>query len=293
MKLNKKPFVLALAIAAGIAAVATTKVRASADTQLLALMPPSSQILVGARFDQAAASPLGQLISAKVPLDELKNKTGFDPRTDLREVVISPIAKLIAARGTFPVSKIEAVISQSNHRIENYRGLPMLGDSHESVAFLDGSTVVIGSADAVHQAIDRWISHAQAPENDLMAKVAEVSATSQGWIAATNVSSLPSLLGPGESQETVIVRNVLNKLGTVVGHLTLPQTGGVSVEGQLQATSPEDAQTLMDAYQALKLLAPPDAANHPLFSRPQVNLNGSTIHFGLAITQQEVETMLH
>ena len=64
-------------------------------------------------------------------------------------------------------------------------------------------------------------------------------------------------------------------------------------DGQLLAASPEDAQTLMDAYQALKLLAPPEASNHPLFNRPQTSMSGSEIHFNVAMTQQEMETLIH
>lgn len=293
MKLHKKPFILALAVATGIAAIATTQVRASADSQLLALMPPDSKVLIGARVDQAVASPAGQMFAARMPLDHLKDIAGFDIRTDLLEVMVSPSEKFGAARGTFPVSRLEQFLQEEGKPVETYRGIRLVGHTQEKAAFLDGSTVVIGPADTVRQAIDRWIAHAQAPANELTAKVAEVSATSHAWLAATNVSSLQSMIGPSQDQQANIVRNVLNKVVTVSGNLTLPQTGGVSIEGQLLATSPDDAQALMDAYQALRLLAPADAANHPLFHRPQLNLSGSTIHLGLVVTQQEVEALQH
>lgn len=297
MKINKKPLVFALVIAAGIATVATTRVRASVDTQLLALMPPDSQILVGGRVDQAVGSPLGQFILSKLQgaPDEIKNKTGFDPRTDLREVVISPVAKFGAALGRFPVSQLETLLTQQGQAVEDYKGFRLIGASNEKTVFLDGSTVLVGAADAVRPAIDRWIAHAQAPSNEMTAKVFEVSATSQGWVAATSLSAIQGLIGPGpqDGPQAEIARNIINKVAGFSGQITMPPTGGVSVKGEVRATSAQDAQTLFDAYNALKLLAPPEATNNPIFSSLQANVNGSSINTSLLLTQQQVETTLH
>ena len=297
MKINKKPLVLALVIAAGIATVATTRVRASVDTQLLALMPPDSQILIGGRVDQAVVSPLGQFILTKMAgaPDDIKTKTGFDPRTDLREVVISPVAKLGAALGQFPVTQLETSLTRQNAPVEDYKGFRLIGAPLEKIVFLDGSTALIGPSDVVRPAIDRWIAHAQAPANEMTAKALDVSATSQGWVAATNLSAIQALIGPGpqDGPQAEIARNILNKITGFSGQITLPPTGGVSVQGQVLATSAQDAQTLFDAYNALKLLAPAEATNNPIFSALQVNVNGSSINTSLSLTEQQVETTLH
>lgn len=290
MKINQKSFVLALVAAAGIAAIATTKVRASADTQLLALMPPDSQILIGGRIDQAVISPVGQYLLAKIGAgpDQLKNKTGFDVRTDLREVMAAPVAKFGAALGRFPVSQIEDLMKESGDSAEDYRGFKLWGKTNERVAFLDGSTLVAGKPEAVQQAIDRWVSHAPAPDNAMTAKVAEVSATSQAWFAATSIAALQTEIGQNAPEP---IRNILQKISAVSGQLTLPQNGGALAQGEVRATSAEDAQTLVDAFNALKLLAPAEAVNNPVFSQLQPSVNGSTIHFSIVLTQQQAESL--
>ncbi len=290
MKMNRKSIVFALVVAVGIAAIATTRVRAAADTQLLALMPPDSQILAGARIDQAVVSPVGQYILSKMGsnLDELKNKTGFDPRTDLREVVVSPIAKFAALRGTFPVSRWEDFMQQQSQTLQDYRGFSLVGSSTKAGVFLDGSTLVFGSPDAVRAAVDRWIARTPAPDNDLTAKIAEVSATSQAWFAATSLSALETQMGPNTPD---VVKNVLQKISAVSGQVTLPNTGRASVQGQVQAASPEDAQTLVDAFNALKLLTPPQLANSPLLS-PEISISGAAINGSLSLTEQRVEALL-
>jgi hypothetical protein len=295
MKINKKPLILALVIAAGIATVATTRVRASVDTQLLALMPPDSQILAGARADQAVMSPFGQFILSKMNAapDELKAKTGFDIRTDLREVLVAPVSKFGAALGRFPVAQLETILTQQGQAIEDYKGFRLIGTGLEKSVFLDGSTVLVGSADAVRPAIDRWIAHAQAPSNEMTAKVFQVSATSQAWVAATNLSAIQNLIGPQDGPQADIARNILNKMSGFSGQITLPPTGGVSVQGQVVATSAQDAQTLYDAYNALKLLAPAEATNNPVFSGIQVSVNGSAINTSLLLTEQQVEGFTH
>jgi hypothetical protein len=123
----------------------------------------------------------------------------------------------------------------------------------------------------------------------MTAKVAGVSATSQAWFATTSISALQSEIGPNPPE---VVKNVLQKIAAVSGQLTLPQSGGASLQGEVRATSPEDAQTLVDAFQALRLLAPPEAVSNPLMN-PQISVNGSSINVSLLLTEQQVETLLH
>src|SRR5580693_4386645 len=76
------------------------------DNVLLRMVPPGSTSLVGAHMDQLEASDLYQKLIAqqKLPqLDQFARDTGFDPRRDVREILLvtGPSGTVVLARGKF------------------------------------------------------------------------------------------------------------------------------------------------------------------------------------------------
>src|SRR5712692_6781483 len=82
--------------------------RTSVDSTLAALVPPDATMLAGLRIDAIRTTPLYQKMLARKQLDrldEFAHQTGFDPRRDVRELLIAANSKdiILAARGTFNV----------------------------------------------------------------------------------------------------------------------------------------------------------------------------------------------
>ncbi len=81
------------------------------DPVLARMVPPGTVSLLGARMDQIKTTPMYQKLIAqkKLPdLDRFTRETGFDPRRDVRELLLAsnqrkarPVA---LARGSFQVS---------------------------------------------------------------------------------------------------------------------------------------------------------------------------------------------
>lgn len=76
------------------------------DNVLIRMVPPGPTSLVGAHMDQLTASELYQKLIAqqKLPqLDQFARDTGFDPRHDVREILLvnGPQGSVLLARGTF------------------------------------------------------------------------------------------------------------------------------------------------------------------------------------------------
>lgn len=276
-------------------AVTSSSAWAAADPQLLGLLMPDAKMIAGVQLDHAKASPFGQFVLSQAgpaaELDKLKAETGFDPRTDLTEIVAGSTTTgkgLAAGHGAFQPSRIMNMAMTAGARVESYRGINIIGGGTQddsAVAFLDGTTVVIGSTDLVKGAVDRWIGAVRS-SNPLTAKVTEVSATSQAWAVATGLKDLQTPTAANVPPEAQMVQNVLSKIEQVSGGLNFGET--IRMHGQVLASSAQDAQALADVFQFVMTMAAPKA---PLPVMPQVSTSGSTVNFTLTLTEQQVEQL--
>jgi len=269
---------------------------AAADPQLLGLLMPEAKMLAGVQLGQAKASPFGQFVLSQVApnateFDKLKAATGFDPRTDLTEVVAGtagPDGKgLIAGHGTFQPARLTNLALTAGATVESYRGINIITVDPKSAtaAFLDGTTVVMGTADLVKASVDRWISATQT-SGSLVSKAKEVSATSQAWAVATGLSELAKMPTGTVPPEAQMVQNVLSKISQISGGLNFAET--ITMHGQAITNTSQDAQSLADVFQFLMSVAP----KTPLPVLPQVTASGSTVNFTLTLTEQQVEQLL-
>src|SRR5438045_3824023 len=70
--------------------------RTGIDSTLAGLVPPDATMLAGARMDAIRSSPLYKKMLAQKrleQLDEFARRTGFDPRRDVRELLIGSNGK--------------------------------------------------------------------------------------------------------------------------------------------------------------------------------------------------------
>lgn len=260
-----------------------------ADARLLALLMPEPRLLGGMHLDRAKASPFGQfLLSQAAPgaeLDRIKSATGFDPRTDLSEVVVAAGADgqgLAAGRGAFQPARLAELAAAAGTPLASYRGVTLIGGP-AVVAFLDGSTVLLGEAPLVRAAIDRWISSA-ALSPTVAAHAAELGAASEAWAVLTGVSQLGS---DAAKPLPPALHNILSRIDRVSGQLSLGNT--ITVNGLAATHAPQDAQDLAAAFQLLVAML---AAQVPGAPVPQSRADGSSVRFTLTLTEQQIEDVL-
>jgi hypothetical protein len=170
-------------------------VLSAADPQLLNLVMPDAKVIAGVNVEQAKSTQFGQYVLNQIQtndgeMQKLITLTGFDPRRDVREVLVAsdgvPQTKvgLALARGNFDVAKIMAAATTEGKDVvtETYAGITILEDNKAThgIAFLDSTTVIGGDLASVKGAIDRR-SNAQPLPAALLVKINQWSTSQDAW----------------------------------------------------------------------------------------------------------------
>lgn len=261
----------------------------AADSRLLALLMPEPQLLAGVHLDQARSSPFGQFLLTQAglsaELDKLRATTGFDPRTDLNELLLAASADgkaLAVGRGIFQPVLIAHLAASAGMATSVYRGITLIGQG-AVVAFLDGTTVVLGPAETVTAAIDRWITGSR-PEPQLATQIAQLSAGADGWAFVSSAAKFATAR-PKSLPEPL--QNLVSRIGSVSGVFSLGDT--VTVRGAVHTASAQDAEALSAAMQLLAAVAVPQLPGAPL---PVVTRDGPAVNFALSISEPLLENLL-
>src|SRR5438105_11077360 len=109
-------------------------VLSAADPQLLNLLMPNAKVIAGVNVDQAKGTQFGQYVlnqlqSHDTEMQQLITLTGFDPRRDVRELLVASDGAvdgktgIALARGTFDVPKITALAIEHGAATESYGGV--------------------------------------------------------------------------------------------------------------------------------------------------------------------------
>src|SRR5205807_6475006 len=126
----------------------------------------------GIDVDRVKTTPFGQFFLSQLPatdsgFNEFVTATGFDPRRDVREIVMaSPAdtetkAGLLLMRGAFDTQRILSLLKAVGKTPETYHGVAIISRAESgqtishALALLDDSTVVAGDLESVRGAIDR------------------------------------------------------------------------------------------------------------------------------------------
>ncbi len=243
----------------------------AADAALLNLMMPDAKVIAGANVDQAKTSPFGAYVLARMQPDDpdfakFVSATGFDPRRDVREIVIasndalSPTAHwLLAAKGAFDPARVTAAARAGGSALIRYKGIDVISgapissiDPHVAVAFLDSSTVVIGELPEVEAAIARRKAQAAASASmaaSLFRKVGEVSARNDFWFSTVVPLSAFAGAMPDANLAGAMKGNLLGSIQQASGGLKFGSTMELSVEAIMK--SPQDAAALVDVVKFL------------------------------------------
>src|SRR6202795_549708 len=147
----------------------------AADPALLKLVMPDAKVIAGIQVDQTKNSLFGQYILSHMQVDDagfktLIAQTGFDPRRDVREIMIASNWEsnsaasrwLVMARGAFDLGKIALAAQGSGITTSNFQGVNILIHSssakpevENAIAFFDSTYAVMGDLPSVKAAIER------------------------------------------------------------------------------------------------------------------------------------------
>lgn len=177
----------------------------AADAALLNLLMPEARMVAGIDVERARDSFVGRKIMEQIDakgaddLSKFAAMTGFDPRRDLREIVIAtPDANtknppaLIVVRGTFDMGRINGFLKTTGLApVESLNGVDVYtkvdGKEEMGFAFLDGSTAVAGNKNVVRAAVQRRSARGAAMTAETLAKVRSMSQANDIWM----VTSIP------------------------------------------------------------------------------------------------------
>jgi hypothetical protein len=279
----------------------------AADPQLVGLLMPDAKVVAGINVEQARNSAFGQFLLSRARnngqgFQNLTALTGFDPRTDLREVLMASRGDashtgLIVARGVFNTGKIFAAARADGQVTTLYNGVEMLNGKggNGAVAFLDGSIAIAGDAESVRVALDR--RNAPAALDTLLAgKMAVLSANQDAWtVSIVPVSGLHPTT-PNENLNGLLQGDLLKsiqqgsagvKLGTIV-----------QFTGEVVASTDKDATALADVVRfgasMLQMNAPQSASATvaALVQSLAVKTDGATLTVGVGIPETMLENLV-
>jgi hypothetical protein len=274
---------------------------APADPQLLNLLPPDAKVLAGVNVERARGTTFGQYVLDQIQthdaeMQKLIALTGFDPRRDVREVLVASDGApkghtgLALARGNFDVGKITTAALASGEKIatESYGGVTILEDPKGTagIAFLDNTTVIAGDLASVKAALDRR-SSAQPLSANLLVKIDQWSNSQDAWgISVVPPTSLAPVQAPAGAQPNPMMGAAQN-VQQVFGGVKFGANVVFSAEAVCDSTP--NAATLGDLVKFMINLAQMQASKDPqaqqLVNSVKVTPSGSTLNVSASLPE--------
>lgn len=294
---------LALTLSAGLAA--------AADPALLQLVMKDPHMVAGLDIDRAKNSPFGQKI-----LGEMKDEdagfqkfvasTGFDPRRDLREVVLASKGAskgentLIAVRGSFDPGRIARFLESEGGVAASYRGVEVWKGGKKrgedgAFAFLDSSVALFGTEAMVKEAIDRRQAGGLAMGGEMAARVNDWSARHDAWFVS---SAALAVMGIGKSGNNALLPGGISMDSIKQANAGVRFGNVVELSGELMARSDKDATALGDILRFLASMVRLNADKPgmeealKIADSLQVSTSGDRMRFSLSMTEEQLEKML-
>lgn len=288
----------------------------AADPSLLRLVMPDAKVIAGAQVEQAKNSLFGRYVLAHLQLDDpdfvkFVAATGFDPRRDVREVVVAsnaaqydPSHWVVLATGTFEPARIMTAVQANGGTVVKHRGIDILTGAKKddaqaaqgALAFLDGSTAVMGDVPGVEAVIDRHKANART-STKLAAKVQQVSANYDFWF--TTMVPLAEFAGamPDPNLSNAMKGNLMAAIQQTSGGVKFGPT--IQLYAEAITRSPQDASALVDVVKFLAGLIQTNRQNDKtaaqvstLLDGLQTTTDGNTMTMSLAIPEATLEQMM-
>jgi hypothetical protein len=244
----------------------------AADPILLNLVSPDAKVVAGVNVQQAKGTQFGQYIlnqlqTTDAQLQQLIALTGFDPRRDVNELLVSSDGQpkshtgLALARGNFDVAKITGAATQHGAVTEVYGNTTIIEDPKQEggVAFLNSTTVAAGDIASVKGAIDRQ-TMAQPLPAAILLKINQWSTSEDAW----GITTVPpaSLAPPNAPQgQNNPMSAAAQSVQQAAGGVKFGST--VVFSGEATCDTAQNANTLADLMRLMLNVAQMQAGNDP------------------------------
>ena len=278
----------------------------AADPQLLNLVMPDATVIAGVNVQQAEGTQFGQfvlnqMLTQNAQMQQLVSLTGFDPRKDVRELLVAsnggPQSKvgLALARGTFDVSMITGAATLAGVVTETYNGVTILEDPKQQLAgmaFLNATTVVAGDVPSVKGAIDRQKVPQPLPAA-LLVQINQWSTSEDAWGIATVPPT--SLVPTGANAKPNPMQNVAQNVQAAAGGVKFGAQ--VVFTGQATCDTAQNATTLGDMVKLLINIAQmqqtnPDPNAAALIKSVTVAASGNVLNISASLPEDVFQQLV-
>jgi hypothetical protein len=298
--------VLTLAILPGLRA---------ADPGLLRLVMPDAKVVAGLQVDRTRDSQFGQFVLSHMQLDDpafqqFVSQTGFDPRKDVKELLIASNWKsttgspnwVVMAKGNFDLAKMQHAADANGAVVTSYQGASIYSfagkgspDSDNAIAFLDTATAVMGDAASVKAAIQRKQTGAAA-SSDLMGKAKDLSAKNDFWFVTLVPLSQFDLALPAPNGNSPMNNNMFMAINQASGGIRFGDT--VMISADIVARSDKDALALVDVVKFVVGMLQQNRQSNAVAGQVSDMIDpletktlGNTMSMSLAIPEQQLERL--
>ncbi|MBK5294592.1 MAG: hypothetical protein JJE04_23290 [Acidobacteriia bacterium] len=284
-------------------AAATVMPAAAADPSMWNLVMPDARIMIGMDVTRVVSSPLGQKFLSQLNLEsgdfkKFMDSTGFDPRRDLREVLVASTGgathqgSLVIVRGVFDEAKISALLSVSGQAAAGtHQGVKILssGKDNGSVGFLSSSMLVGGTLDEVKAAIDRQQSGATL-DASIASRIQSSASRYEAWLISTASPSSFTRI-PGPNPGNMMRADLFQAVESFSGGLHL--SGDiVDLDAEAVTRSEKDASALVDVFKFLVQVVgsnqPPDSPMGKMFDSMKSSVEGRTAKLSFSAPSSEI-----
>ena len=287
----------------------------AADPGLLRLVMPDAKVIAGLQVNRTRDSAFGQFVLSRMQLDDEAFKkfvadTGFDPRRDVTELMIAsnwesntPQSRwMVLAKGVFDLGKIQQAAAGTGAAISNFQGAMIYSfsgsaapESDNAIAFLDGSSAVMGDLTSVKAAVTRQRSGTPAAGN-LVQKVGDISGKNDFWFVTLVPLSEFAAAMPDPNMSTAMKGNVLAGIDQASGGIKFGET--VTISAQAITRSDKDAQALVDVVKFVVNMLQMNRQQNPvagqvssLLDTLDTKTSGNIMSMSLAIPEQQLEQL--
>jgi len=288
----------------------------AADPGLLRLVMPDAKVVAGLQVDRARDSVFGQFVLAHMQVDDAGfnkfiSETGFDPRHDVKEIVIAsnwesntPQSRwLVMAKGVFDTQKIQHAAEGAGAAVTNFQGTNLYSyagrgtpDADNTIAFLDSSSAVLGDVASVQAAIKQQRSGAPA-SSDLLKKVRDLSVKNDFWFVTLVPLSEFAGAMPDPNISGAMKGNMLTAINQASGGIRFGDT--VTISAEAVTRSDKDALALVDVVKFVVGMLQLNRQDNAVAGQVSGVLDtldtktaGNVMSLSLAIPEQRLEQMI-
>ncbi len=279
---------------------------AADDLRLMEMLPAGPSTVAGFNVQQVLASPFGRQLLSQMKGDEpqlrrLFELTGFDPRRDLRDVVLATYVRpgladrtLLMARGNFDVPRLRTELLK-NGPIAEFLGVSLFNSASDgsSFAFSNDGLALAGDAISIREALTLRQSGASALGSTLSQRTKQMSAQYDIWMfTATPASAVSNRLDDSlveaASRHTPLLRSVTQASGGIKFGETVTIAGEALMRSEKDATAAADILRLVASLARMAPDRLPNADFISLFEALQVRAEAGSLSLSFAIPQAQL-----